>query len=318
MTPTPLGFWIGFNLFVFLMLALDLGVFHRKAHEIPLREALGWSAIWVSLALVFNALVWWWRGHDVALEFLTGYLLEETLSVDNLFVFLLLFRHFRIPAIMQHRVLFWGILGALVMRATFIAAGITLINRFQWLIYVLGAFLVYTGIKMAFGKHNDNPDPSKSLVFRLANKCWRITPDLKGQRFFWRDAAGLFWCTPLFLVLVLLETTDVVFALDSIPAILAVTRDPFIVYTSNIFAILGLRAIYFALSGVMQMFHHLHYALALILAFVGVKMLLSGYIHIPVQLSLALIAVSLTTAIITSIKNPLPAEKNSGNRKAGS
>lgn len=313
MANTPLSFWIGFNVFVLLMLALDLGVFHRKAHEVSLKEALGWSAVWIGLALAFNVFIWQWHGATPALEFLTGYLLEKALSVDNLFVFLLLFGYFRIPTIMQHRVLFWGILGALVMRAAFIAAGITLINRFHWIIYVLGVFLIYTGFKMAFSK-NEDTDPSKGLVFRLANKFWRITPDLKGQHFFWRDAKGALWCTPLFLVLVLVETTDVVFALDSIPAILAVTRDPFIVYTSNIFAILGLRALYFALAGVMKMFHHLHYALAFILAFVGVKMVISGYFHVPVWISLLVIAVSLTTAIITSIMNPLKevAESSSG------
>lgn len=296
--------WILFNLFVLAMLALDLGVFHRKAHVVRLKEALGWSVVWICLALLFNLLIYFWLGPETALQFLAGYVIEKSLSVDNLFVFLLIFSYFSVPSIYQHKILFWGILGALVMRAIFIAAGITLIEKFHWMIYLFGGFLIITGIKMAFQKDKEL-DPEANPVLRLFRRFVPVTSEYHESRF-WVIKDGKYWATPLFVVLLLVETTDVIFAVDSIPAILAVTRDPFIVYTSNVFAILGLRALYFALAGIMQLFHYLHYGLSLILVFVGTKMLISDIYKVPIGIALAVIAGILIVSVVASILRPRP------------
>jgi TerC family integral membrane protein len=287
MQSIPLSFWILFNLFVLAMLALDLGVFQRKAHEVKFREALAWSAVWIALAACFAVAVFFWRGRQPALEFSTGYLVELSLSVDNLFVFLLLFRYFKVVGEYQHKVLFWGIVGALIFRGIFIVAGVALLTRFHWIIYVFGAFLVYTGVKLALSSDDDQVDPERNPVLRWVRKVIPVTPDYVGGKFLVRDN-GLY-ATPLLLVLIVVETTDLVFAVDSIPAVLAISRDPFIVYTSNVFAILGLRSMYFALAGLMDIFHYLHYGLAVILSFIGVKMLISGFIHIPTGWALAVV-----------------------------
>ncbi len=307
---TAIGWWVLFNVFVLAMLALDLGVFHRKAHEVHLREALAWSGVWIALALAFNAALWYWRGGEVALQFLTGYLIEKALSVDNIFVFVLIFSAFGVPAIYQHRVLFWGILGALLMRAVLIAAGVTLIERFHWVIYVFGAFLVVTGIKMAASK-DKQVHPERNLVLRLFRRLVPVTPDYHGQHFLVRRD-GRRHATPLLVVLVLVETSDLIFAVDSIPAILAITTDAFIVYTSNVFAILGLRALYFALAGVIRMFHYLHYSLSLVLVFVGVKMLIAEWYKIPVAVSLGVVALLLAVAVAASIARPKRAGQAAG------
>ncbi len=291
--------WGGFNLFVLAMLALDLCVFHRKAHVIKVKEALILSAFWIALALVFNAGIYFVSGPQKALEFLTGYLIEKSLSVDNLFVFLLIFSYFKVPAMYQHKTLFWGILGAIVLRGIFIATGVTLIHKFHWIIYVFGAFLVYTGIKMAFEKDKEM-HPEDNPVIKLFRRIMPVSDHFEGDKFFTR-INGVLFATPLFLVLNVINITDVIFAMDSIPAILAITHDPFIVYASNIFAILGLRALYFAIAGVMRLFHHLHYGLSFILAFVGVKMLLADFYHIPVGAALGVIAGVLVLSVIASM-----------------
>ncbi|MBZ5646890.1 MAG: TerC family protein [Acidobacteriia bacterium] len=313
-------FWVLFNAFVLAMLVLDLGVFHRKAHAVRYREALAWTVVWVGLAATFAVLIyhfghlmtgsWAKPNRQLALEFVTGYLIEESLSVDNLFVFLLIFRHFAVPRQIQHKVLFWGILGALIMRAIFIATGVTLIRRVQWIIYVFGAFLVYTGVKLAVHR-GVAISPKDSWVLKLFRKHVRVTHDYKDDRFFEHTPQGWF-ATPLALVLVLVETTDVLFATDSIPAVLAVTQDPFIVYTSNVFAVLGLRSLYFALSGMMELFHYLHYGLAVILMFIGAKMLLSHYYDMPIHLALGVVAVVLAVSIGASIALPKKHEPEAG------
>jgi tellurite resistance protein TerC len=294
-------FWILFNLFVLAMLVLDLGVFHRRAHTVKFREALIWSVAWIALAAIFAVVIFFWHGRTPALEFVTGYVIELSLSVDNLFVFLLIFRFFQVPSIHQHKVLFWGILGALIMRAIFIAAGVSLIERFHWIIYVFGAFLIYSGIKLFF-QDEAEIHPEKNPVLRLFRRWVPVTKDYVGHKFFVRNP-GLY-ATPLFVVLLVVETTDLLFAVDSIPAILAITRDAFIVYTSNVFAILGLRSMYFALAGMMEMFRYLHYGLSLVLVFVGAKMLLSHYFEIPTHLALAAVAGVLAISVIASIANP--------------
>jgi tellurite resistance protein TerC len=295
-------FWIGFNLFVVAMLAIDLGVLNRKAHVVHFREAITWTGVWIALALSFAVGVFFWRGKPVALEFTTGYLVELALSVDNLFVFLLVFRFFKVPGQFQHKVLFWGILGALIMRGVFIYAGVALINRFHWIIYVFGAFLVYTGIKLAFQKEAE-VHPEQNPVVRWFRRIMPVTKDYVGGKFFVRSQMGRA-ATPLFLVLIVVETTDVLFAADSIPAILAITHDPFIVYTSNVFAIMGLRSMYFALSGMMDIFHHLHYGLSAILSFIGVKMLISNYVKIPTGWALGIVAGVLALSILASVLFP--------------
>lgn len=291
--------WVIFNIFVLGMLALDLGIFHRKAHVIKIKEALVWSAVWITLALIFNLGIYFWRGPETALEFLTGYLIEKSLSVDNIFVFLLIFSYFGVPSLYQHKVLFWGILGALIMRAVFIATGITLIEKFHWTIYLFGAFLILIGVKMALQKER-KIRPERNPVLRLFRRWVPITEDDAEGRFFVKRV-GRYFATPLFIALVVVETTDVIFAVDSIPAILAITLDPFIVYTSNVFAILGLRALYFALAGIMGLFHHLHYGLSAVLVFVGFKMLLADLYKIPVSVALSVVAGILLISVMTSI-----------------
>jgi tellurite resistance protein TerC len=292
--------WAGFTAFILALLALDLGVFHRKVHVVSVREATLWSAVWIALALCFNAVIWWLRGPDPALEFLTGYLIEKSLSVDNIFVIALIFSYFAVPAVEQHRVLFWGILGALVLRAVFILAGSALLAAFHWIIYLFGAFLIFTGIKMAL--HRDAEiHPESNPILRLVRRFMPVTPGYEGHHFFVRRA-GRWMATPLFLVLAVVESTDLVFAVDSIPAIFAVTRDPFLVYTSNVFAILGLRSLYFVLAGVMQKFIYLKIGLSAVLVFVGAKMTLADLYKIPSFVSLLVIAALLTISIVASLR----------------
>jgi tellurite resistance protein TerC len=300
----PTWWWFGFNALVLALLALDLSVFNRRAHAVGMREALSWSAVWVTLALAFGAWVGASMGKQAMLEFYSGYLIEQALSVDNLFVFILIFGYFRIPPALQHRVLFWGILGALLMRGTMIAAGALLLARFHWIIYLFGGFLLFTGIRMAFGGESQ-VEPEANPVIRLLRRVLPITSQFHGERFFVREpgtsGALRLVATPLFVVLALVETTDIVFAVDSIPAVFGVTRDPFLVYTSNVFAILGLRSLYFVLSGVIGTFHLLKYGLALVLAFVGGKMLLSGSLHITTGVSLAIVASILAGSVLLSL-----------------
>jgi tellurite resistance protein TerC len=298
---TPL-LWIGFTLFVLAMLALDLGVFHRRAHEVRVREALLWTAVWIAQALLFNVGVYFLFGPERALEFLTGYVIEKALSVDNIFVFLVIFSYFAVPAALQHRVLFWGILGALVMRAIFIFLGAALLQKFHWVIYIFGAFLVVTGVKLLLQRGSE-VHPERNPLFRLFQRLVPSVSDYRGSHFSVVEN-GKRYATPLLLVLVAIEATDIVFAVDSIPAIFAITRDPFIVFTSNIFAILGLRALYFALAGVMGKFHYLRVGLALVLAFVGAKMMLTDLYKIPIVASLAVVAVLLTGSIAASLIRP--------------
>jgi tellurite resistance protein TerC len=295
--------WVAFNLFVLVMLAVDLGVVHRRSHEVKLTEALDWSGVWIALALLFNVGVYYWYGPQPALEFLTGYLIEKSLSVDNIFVFLLIFSYFRVPPVYQHKVLFWGILGALAMRAIFIVAGISLLQRLHWIIYVFGALLIVTGIKMVTEKDKEI-HPEKNPVLKLFRRLVPVTERYQEGRFFVKRAER-YAATPLFLVLLVVETTDVIFAVDSIPAILAITVDPFIVYTSNVFAILGLRALYFALAGVIRRSHYLHYGLAAILVFVGVKMLLTDIYKFPIAVALGVVAGILLIAFVASMVRAL-------------
>ena len=300
MNEIPLLWWVVFNAFVVAMLALDLGVFHRKAHAVSMREALGWSAVWIAMALAFNVWVWFTLGPQKGTEFLTGYLIEKSLSVDNVFVFAVLFTFFGIPAQYQHRVLFWGIFGALVMRAAMIFAGAALISNFTWIIYIFAALLIFTGIKMLKGEH-EAIDPEKNFAMKLLRRFMPVTKEFHGQKFFIRQSGALA-ATPLFAVLLCIEVTDVIFAVDSIPAIFAITQDTFIVYTSNVFAILGLRALYFALSGILPYFHFLKYGLGLILVFVGIKMSLA---HSPwkidTMVSLLVVASILAVSVIASV-----------------
>lgn len=290
--------WIGFNVFVLAMLALDLGVFHRKAHAVSIKEASIWSVVWIILAMAFNAGVYFFSGPEPALQFFTGYLIEKSLSVDNIFVFGLLFTYFNVPAAYQHRVLFWGVLGALVMRGILIVLGTSLLDTFHWIIYLFGAFLIFTGVRMAFHKEEE-VHPERNPLLKLVRRIVPVTHGYERDRFIVRRA-GQVLVTPLLLVLLVVETTDLIFALDSIPAIFAVTLDPFIVYTSNVFAILGLRSLYFVFANAMAKFYYLKLGLAVVLSFVGVKMVLADIYHIPTTLSLAVIAVVLATAIVAS------------------
>jgi tellurite resistance protein TerC len=294
-----------FNIFVILMLIIDLKLVNRNPHEIKFREAMGWSAVWISVALLFYVGNYFTEGHDKALEFLTAYLIEKSLSIDNIFVFMIIFSYFRVPKKYQHKVLFWGILGALIMRAIFIAAGVTLISKFHWLIYIFGAFLVFTGIKMLL-KKDEEIHPEKNPVSNLFRRFMPVTKNFEGGNFFVRKDHRLM-ATPLFIPLIVVETTDVIFATDSVPAVLAVSLDPFIVYTSNILAILGLRALFFALAGIIQIFHHLHYGISAILVFVGVKMLVSNFYKIPTPAALGVLGGILFFSIISSLI--FPAEK---------
>lgn len=302
MTDNP-WLWIGFNILVLGMLALDLGVFHRKVHVVSFKESIAWTVVWVSLAMLFNLGVAHYMGNDKGLEFFTGYVIEKSLSVDNVFVFALLFSYFAVPTLYQHKVLFWGIFGALIMRATMIALGAKLITEFAWIIYVFGAFLILTGLKMIF-KREEEIHPERNPVVRWFKRLMPVTADFRGAQFFTVEN-GIRHATPLFVVLLLVEISDVIFAVDSIPAIFAVTTDPFIVYTSNVFAILGLRSLYFALAGVMDKFHYLKIGLGVVLTFVGVKMLL-GHTEwkIDTHLSLAVIVLILATSIVMSLLVP--------------
>ncbi len=294
-------FWVLFILFVLAMLALDLGWLQRPGHTVKFREAVLWSALWIALAAGFAASLFFWWGHAQALEFVTGYVLELSLSVDNLFVFLLIFRYFRVPSDYQHRVLFWGILGALVMRGIFIVAGVGLIHRFHWILYLFGALLIYSGAKL-FGEQEAEIHPEKNPILRLFRRWMPVTEDYEGENFIVRR--GRLYATPLLVVVLVLETTDVLFAVDSIPAVMAITLNAFIVFTSNVFAILGLRSMYFALAGMMEMFEYLHYGLSLVLIFVGAKMLLSHYWQIPTWAALIVIAVVLLVSVVASLIHP--------------
>jgi len=294
-------FWILFNLFVLAMLALDLGVFQRKGHVVRFREAVTWSLVWIALAVTFAVIVFFWHGRTESLEFITGYVIELSLSVDNLFVFLLIFRYFRVPPQDQHKVLFWGIVGALIMRAIFILLGVTLIQRFHWIIYVFGAFLVYSGIQL-LSEEEKEIQPEKNPLLRLLRRFVPVTDTYEHGKFFVRRPQ--LFATPLLVVLIVIETTDLIFATDSIPAVLAITLNAFIVYTSNIFAILGLRSMYFALSGMMEIFHYLHYGLSLVLIFIGGKMLISHYYQISTHLSLAVVGGLLLASIGASLAFP--------------
>jgi tellurite resistance protein TerC len=293
-------FWIGFHLFVFMMLALDLGVFHKHTHKVPVKEAVIWSGVWIFLALLFNIFVFFEFGKIKALEFLTGYVIEYSLSVDNIFVFILIFSYFAVNSQYQHKILFWGILGALIMRGIFIFTGVALINRFHWIVIIFGGFLVFSGIKMLFQKE-DEVDPDKNAVVRFFRRFLPVTKTLHGDKLFITQNRRLY-ATPLFLVLLIIESSDLIFAVDSIPAILAISKDTFIVYTSNIFAILGLRSLYFAVAGIMGYFRFLKVGLAFVLTFVGMKML-AAYFHfeINILLSLGIIISILTVSILASV-----------------
>jgi tellurite resistance protein TerC len=296
---TPILWWVLFNLFLLGMLALDLGVFHRKAHEVRVREALVWTGVWFALAMAFNVGIYFWMGSQRAVEFLTGYLIEKALAVDNIFVFVMIFSYFQVPPRYQHKVLFWGVLGALIMRAGFIFAGVELIHRFHGMIYVFGGLLILTGLKMLWTKGQEI-EPEQNPVLRLVRRLVPVADRDEQGRFFVRS--GSRWmATPLFLVLVLVEVSDLIFAVDSIPAILAITLDPFIVYTSNALAILGLRSLYFALAGLVEKFVYLHYGLAAILVFVGTKMLLADVYKLPTTVSLGVIVAILASAVLASL-----------------
>lgn len=291
--------WMTFNGFVLAMLALDLGVFHRKSHSVGLREALIWTGVWITLAMFFNLFLYYYFDKETAIEFFTGYLIEKSLSIDNIFVIIMIFSYFQVPQEYQHKVLFWGILGALVMRVIFILTGIELIHKFHWLIYIFGGFLVITGIKM-LTSGDEKLEPEKNPVAKLARKIFPFTESFEGDKFFVRRDSKL-WATPLFMVVILIEATDLIFAVDSIPAILAISDDSFIVYTSNVFAILGLRSLYFALAGVEKYFQYLKYGLSMILIFVGVKMAITDIYKIPVDLSLIVIVFVLAISMLASV-----------------
>src|SRR5438067_259189 len=308
-----LAFWIAFNIFVLAMLALDLGL-HRRAPVMGFKQALAWTSFWIFLAAAFAGLVFVWYGRTAALQFITGYVIEESLSVDNLFVFLVLFRYFAVPAEFQHKVLLWGVLGALVMRLVFILLGVSLLQRFEFLIYVFGAILIYSGIGLLRSTEPD-VDPSKNLVLRIFRKFFPITSTFEGNNFFIRRDSRLM-ATPLFLALIVVETTDLIFAVDSIPAILAITRDAFIVYTSNVFAILGLRSLYFALEHFFSLFRLLHYGLAIVLMLVGLKMLTSHFYELPLSLTLGAVVLILALSVGASLVWPEKPEK-SGDRAIG-
>lgn len=302
--------WIGFNVAVLAILALDLGVLHRKSEKVSLKEAAAWSAVWIGLSLCFAVAIYRTMGKESGLEFLTGYLIEYALSVDNIFVFVLIFSYFNVPEKYQHRVLFWGIIGALLLRGVMIVAGSALVTRFSWTLYIFGAFLVFTGVRMALQKDTAAYDPERDPVLRLSRRLIPVTKDYRGDRFFVRepDKNGILRraATPLFIVLIIVDTTDVIFATDSIPAIFAVTRDPFIVYTSNICAVLGLRALYFLLAHVVDKFVYLKLGLSLVLIFIGAKMLLEHFVHIPILASLGVVAAVLGASIVASLRWPRP------------
>jgi tellurite resistance protein TerC len=314
---TNIWFWVGFIAFVLAMLALDLGVFQRKVHEVKPKEAATWTAVWVGLALAFAGGLWFFSGTTPALTFLTGYVIEESLSMDNIFVIVLIFDYFAVPKAYQHRVLFYGIIGALVMRGVFIALGTALLARFEWIIFIFGGMLVITGVRMAF-KHDESFDAEQNPVVKIVRRIFPLSNDFHGKHFFAIEN-GRRLATPLLLVLVLVEFTDLIFAIDSIPAIFGVTRDPFIVYTSNIFAVMGLRSLYFLLASVIEKFHLLKYGLAIILTFVGVKMIAEHWIHVPILISLAVILGVLLAAIGASlIWPPKPGPSGNAAERTGS
>lgn len=304
-------FWIAFNVFVLAMLALDLGVFNRRSHVVKMKEAIGWTLVWVSLAGIFAMMIAHFGGAivpnatlpkgELALQFITGYIVELSLSVDNLFVFLVLFRYFHVKPELQHKVLFWGIIGALVMRATFIFAGVALINRFEFLVYIFGAFLIFVGFRLMF--ESEQKPPSENGIVRLFRRVVPVTHEYHDDRFF-IVKNGVRYATPLAIVLLMVETTDVLFAVDSIPAILAISRDAFIVYTSNVFAILGLRSMFFALAGLLRIFHLLHYGLAVVLIFIGIKMLGAHYFKIPIIIALSVVVGVLALSVVASLLIP--------------
>ena len=300
--------WGIFSLLILGMLFLDLVVFHREEHEVSLREALIWTGIWIVLGLLFSLFIYTQKGLDATLAYLAGYLVEKSLSLDNIFVFQVIFTYFAVPAKYRHKILFWGVVGALVMRGVFIVAGITLIKMFHWVVYLLGLLLVYTGIRMVT-EHGKVIEPERNPVIRLARRFVPMTSHYEGGRFFVRKD-GRLYATPLLAVLLVVESTDVVFAVDSIPAIMALTTDPVIIYTSNVFALLGLRALYFALSGLLQLFHYLNYGLSVILVFVGVKMLISGFYKIPTWVALLVVVVTLTASIVASLWWPKATESS--------
>ena len=296
-----LVFWILFNLFVVAMLVLDLGILNRRSHRVSFREALAWSGVWIALAAAFAVLELFWHGRAQALQFVTAYVIELSLSFDNLFVFLVIFRYFKVPDQHQHKVLFWGILGALLMRGVFIVAGVGLIGRFSWITYAFGALLVYSGLKL-LRQGEMEIHPEKNPVLRVFRRALPVTKDYVGGQFFTRR--DVLYATPLFVVLLVVETSDILFAVDSIPAVLAITLNAFIVYTSNVFAILGLRSMYFALAGMMDLFHYLHYGLSVVLIFIGLKMLGSHYVNIPTGWALAIVLLVLGASILASLLNP--------------
>jgi len=309
-----IGFWIGFNAAILVLLFLDLAVLNRSQSVIPFRRALLMSAFWIALAMGFAIFIHQWMGATKALEFTTGYLLEEALSVDNLFVFILLFAYFKVPPEQEKTVIFWGILGALIMRGTFILAGVALVQRFHWILYVFGVFLSYTGIQLMFGG-DEEKDPSKNVVLRFCRRFLPLTDSYEGGRFILRRGGRVMF-TPLFVVLLVVETTDILFAVDSIPAVLAITRDSFIVYTSNVFAVLGLRSLYFALAGMMKLFHYLNYGLSVVLIFIGVKMLLPEKYHLPTWAALCVIAGVLAISVLASLAFPQKEQPNSAGPRA--
>jgi tellurite resistance protein TerC len=300
MVPASPLLYVIFTVAIISLLVVDLGLFQRKTHEVKIKEALAWSAVWISLALLFNVGLFFWRGHEPALQFLTGYLIELSLSVDNLFVFLLIFMYFKVPAAYQHKVLFWGILGAQIMRGLLIGVGVVLIAQFHWILYLFGLFLVFTGIKMGVQEDEAEVRPERNIFVRFFRKVMPVTPGYHGSRFFIK-MEGRHYATLLFIVVIVLETTDLLFALDSIPAVFAISTDPFIVYTSNICAILGLRSLYFALAGMMNLFHYLKIGLAIVLSFVGLKMLLVEIFPIPIGIALGIVGAVLVLSVVASM-----------------
>jgi len=305
----PVLLWIGFNIFIFFLLTVDLKVINRRPHEISIRESLLWSGVWIAISLLFNIGVYFWLGRESALQFFTGYLIEKTLSIDNLFVFLLLFTYFKVPARYQHKVLYWGILGALFMRGALILLGAALITRFHWILYVFGLFLVITGVKMAFQDEKKEVHPERNIVVRFFKKIFSVTSGYHEEKFFVK-LNGKRYGTLLLIVLIVIETTDLLFAVDSIPAIFAITQDSFIIYTSNVFAILGLRSLYFALAGIMDLFYYLRHGLSLVLTFIGLKMLFMGYVNIPIGLALGVVGTVLLIAVAASVIRARIQKKN--------
>ncbi len=298
-------FWILFNLFVVAMLVLDLAVLNRRPEPVSFRQALAWSGVWVALAATFAVLEFFWHGRAEALQFVTGYVIELSLSVDNLFVFLLIFRYFKVPGEHERKILFWGILGALIMRGVFIAAGVGLIQRFEWITYIFGAVLVFSGGRLLF-QGEAQVDPEKNIVLRVFRRFIPVTDEYVGGKFFTKRE--VLYATPLFVVLLIVETSDILFAVDSIPAVLAVTLNAFIVYTSNVFAILGLRSMYFAMAGMLDRFHYLHYGLSIVLIMVGLKMIGAHYVSIPTEWTLAAVLLVLAVSVVASMRRPQGAQ----------